>query len=179
MRFLTKSFLIVTTLFATVNVATAQIAQQPLTFWRYAGDKVQLQAALDCAIGRLRAATCIPGLDVSYDAAHWVRQDLPENMPGATGITSGGFNSTRIKLASDIATDDKRCQILIHEIVHVIRRDYGHPGPLGSMSYPVTNTTAIPRSRITPEDIGFICAKQNCQCFNPEPPVVPVVPVTT
>lgn len=150
-------------------IASTVSAEQPLTFWRYAGDPIQLQSAMDCALTRWHAATCLP-VDVSYYAAHWVRQDVPAGMGYFSGYTWGtSWSQQRIKLSSALTTDDARCQVLVHEIGHLLRRDYGHSTEDGSMSFGVTHVVASPRSRITVADLTDVCSKQPCTCFNPEP----------
>lgn len=140
---------------------------QPLTFWRYAGDPVVLQTALDCALTRWRAATCLP-IDVSYYAAHWVRTDLPENMNGKSGLAWGNnWSNIRIKFSASLSPFGA-CQVLVHEVGHVLRRNYGHPCPDGSMCFPVTHVMSAPPSRITEADLTLVCGAQPCACFNPE-----------
>lgn len=172
-----KLFLSFSALFLIAGTVSAQVApppSQPLTFFRYAGDQVVLQKALDCAIGRWRAATCLP-IDLSYAPAHWVRQDdvdnIATNVPGEhTGQTWGSsWNAQKIKLANTL-TEDASCQVLVHEIEHLISRSYNHSAVDGSMSFPVTHVIAQPRSRIMEVDLGRVCAKQPCGCFNPETP---------
>lgn len=151
-------------------LAASAAADQPLTFWRYGmPDQMRLQSALDCALARWRAATCLQ-LDVSYYAAHWVRFALPQDMPaGATGVTSGAsWNSMRIRLMSTLA-DESLCPMLTHEIGHVLRRNSGHSDEDGSMSYVVTHVVSSPTSRITAGDIDLVCSKQLCACAIPEP----------
>lgn len=146
------------------SAAHAQVPQ-PLTFWRYAGDPVVLQAALDCAIPRWRAATCLP-IDVSYYAAHWVRTDLQANMPnGLSGLAWGNnWSNIRIKFSMSL-TPEAACQVLVHEIGHVLRRNYGHPCPPFTMCHPATSTV---QSVISEADLNLVCAAQPCACFQPE-----------
>src|SRR5688572_13535119 len=66
----------------------------PLTFWWYAGNGAELRPALECALTRIRNATCLP-VDVSMDAHHWVRQRPPEDMMGRIGWTFGSWSSER------------------------------------------------------------------------------------
>jgi hypothetical protein len=144
--------------------ASVAHAQQPLTFWRYAGDPVVLQAALDCAIPRWRAATCLP-IDVSYYAAHWVRTDIQANMNGLSGLAWGNnWSNIRIKFSTSL-TPEAACQVLVHEIGHVLRRNYGHPCAPFTMCHPSTSTL---QSVISEHDLSLVCAAQPCACFNPE-----------
>lgn len=139
----------------------------PLTFWWYAGDPAVLAPALECALARIRAATCLP-VDVSFDAHHWVRQLPAADMGGRSGWTTGAWAGTRIKLSEALAADQV-CPVLIHEIVHVLRRSNAHPGPDGSMTFPVVHVHSAPVTRLVAYDLDAICAAQQCECFNPEP----------
>ncbi len=139
---------------------------EPLTFWWYAGDPAWLQPIIECALPRIRAATCLP-LDVSFDAAHWIRQDTPANMGQYGGLTSGTWTSARIKLRNTLS-EDARCPVLIHEIFHVLRRSDGHSTEDGSLSYTVTHIVAEPVSHITQGDLDLICARWPCGCQVPE-----------
>lgn len=151
-----------------VAPATAQ-APQPLTFWRYGmPDQWKLQQAMDCAIARWRAATCLP-IDVSYSPAHWIRfatsDDLPSN---ATAVTSGSsWNSMRIKMLNTLS-DTAMCPMLTHEMGHILRRNSGHSSEDGSMSYPTVHVVSS-TSKITEGDLDLVCNAQPCGCFNPEP----------
>lgn len=155
---------------AALLISSPALADQPLTFWRYAGgDQMALQRALDCAISRWRAATCLP-IDVSYDAAHWVRFAPDDQMGTNVGQTTAidGWNSQRIKLRASIAVNpDQTCQMLVHEMSHVLRRSYYHSDEDGSMSYAVTHVFSS-WSTITVGDLDAVCAKQPCGCFIPE-----------
>lgn len=154
-------------------LASAPVPAQPLTFWWWASahHENEVRDALDCALLRWRDATCIAGLDVSYDAAHWVRSVPPDQLGGRAGWTTGtSWNSTRIKLLESMPPDDM-CQVLTHEIgAHVLRRANTHlAGPDDAMIY---NPTSMPRGHITQEDIDAVCSKQDCGCQIPEPPPV-------
>lgn len=127
----------------------------PLTFWWYAGDPAVLRPAIECALQRVRAATCLP-VDVSFDAAHWVRQRPPEDMSGRMGWTTGTWAETRVKLV-DWADSQMACRLLVHEISHILRRSNQHVGEGGEGS-----------TKLLEPNLVAICAVQNCQCFNPE-----------
>lgn len=151
-------------------LAASASADQPLTFWRYGmPDQMRLQSALDCALARWRDATCLQ-MDVSYYAAHWVRWAYPADIPaGSTAVTSGAsWSSMRIRLLFSF-DDDTACQVLTHEIAHILRRNNGHSDEDGSMSFPVVHVVASPRSHITQGDLDAVCAKQPCACATPEP----------
>ncbi len=139
----------------------------PLTFWWYAGDPTVLRPALECALNRIRTATCLP-LDVSLDAQHWIRQKTDAEMGGRAGWTTGPWANTRIAL-KDSLQDYHWCPILTHEIVHVLRRSNAHPCPGRSMSSPDGVWSREPgASRINACDLEAICAAQDCGCYNPE-----------
>ncbi len=141
---------------------------QPLTFWWWAssGNENKVRDALDCALTRWRAATCIE-VDVSHYAAHWVRAVPAELLDGRAGWTTGSsWNSTRIRLLQSM-TPESMCMVLTHEIgAHVLRRSNAHPAQdNGSITY---NPTSLLRSHITQEDIDLVCARQDCGCAVPE-----------
>jgi hypothetical protein len=139
-----------------------------LHWWRYAGDPADLQAAMDCALNRWIAATGL-GIDISYVPNHWVRHDTTANMNGKSGYawTSDGWATSRIKL--DVALDaDHDCQVLVHELGHVLRKSGGHPGPDGSMCHPVTRVNSSPRSKILQADLDEVCAVRACSWQIPE-----------
>jgi hypothetical protein len=136
----------------------------PLSFWWY-GDDPTVESPLECALARVRAATCLP-VDVSFDAAHWVRRRAAADMGGRAGWTTGSWTAADVKISDSLAAS-QRCPVLTHEIVHILRRSNAHPGPDGSMTFPVVHTH-VPASRITAEDIAEICAVQTCGCANPE-----------
>jgi hypothetical protein len=121
---------------------------------------------MDCAIGRWRAATCLP-IDISYEAAHWIRFKAPEDMPGGVwGKTSGSsWNRTRIAISTAMIGDNWKCQVLAHEISHVLRRDNDHVGPRGDISATYLNVDSV----ISESDVTVVCERQDCLCFNPEP----------
>jgi hypothetical protein len=139
----------------------------PLTFWWWDTDPTLLRPAIECALDRIRATTCMPA-DVSFDAAHWVRHRSPEDMMGYSGRTTGSWDSVRISLSTSL-TSGQQCQVLLHEMVHTLRRNNNHPGVDGSMSYPTIHVTSSPISHITAGDLALICAVQTCGCQNPEP----------
>lgn len=152
-------------------LAGSASAQQPLTFSWYACDPHQIADALVCATERWRDATGLPIEIAYYGAAHWVRQDAPANLPpGAQAVTWGsatGWNEQRIKLATSLLDDFARCQILVHEMGHVLRRNYGHSTEDGSMSWPITHVYSS-QSGITAGDLALVCAKQPCLWQIPE-----------
>lgn len=134
----------------------------PLTFWWYAGDPAQLRPALECALERIRAATCLP-VDVSLDAHHWVRQKPPEAMGGRLGWTTGeSWDETRIAL-KDPMGPQTNCRVLTHEIAqHVLQRrnNDGHVAPIYQLSAPL---------------LERVCAIWPCGCMVPETEYNPVV----
>jgi hypothetical protein len=136
---------------------------QPLTWWRYAGDRLELQDALDCALARFRAATCLP-LDVSYDAAHWVRQDTQAGMPTPShlGYTWGSWNAARTKLRDDLSPQ-MACDVMAHEASHILRRSNGHVGTSASAN-PLPASPVL----IDAPTLDAVCALQPCTCYVPE-----------
>jgi len=143
----------------------------PLSFGRYGGgygrSAGELWEALECATGRWRAATCLDA-DLALMPETWARWLAPELMPnGATGWAGGPFNDARIKVSAG-AQPPTVCPVMVHEMGHVLRRDYSHPGPDGSMSFPVTHVFSEPVSRITQEDIDAVCDYWPCGCSHPE-----------
>jgi len=125
----------------------------PLTFWWWAGEGAELSPALECALQRIRSATCLP-LDVSFNAHHWVRQKSPEAMAGRNGWTTGAdWDSTRIALKAPMGPQTN-CRVLVHEIAqHVLRRRNDHAGA----TY-----------RLDADLLEAICARWDCGCFVPE-----------
>lgn len=131
----------------------------PLTFWWYAtGPDYQprVRAALECALGRWRAAAGLD-LDVSFNAHHWVRF---APLDGASGTTGGSWSSARIKLDTDMS-ERLDCPVLVHEICHLLRQDNGHVGEA------CMKPTYID-SHITAEDLNAVCSKRACTAFVPE-----------
>lgn len=150
-------------------------AADPLSFGRYGGgygrESSELWDALACASARWRAATCLD-VDLSLDPEGWARWLAHELMPAvgsgtATGYVSGPFNDTRIRINAS-AHPDKICPTMVHEMGHVLRRDYGHSYEDGSMSFPVTHVFSEPVSGITQADIDAVCDYWVCGCSNPE-----------
>jgi hypothetical protein len=130
-----------------------------LTFWWWAGDGAQLRPALECAIERIRNATCLP-VDVSFDAHHWVRQKPPESMGGRLGWTTGSWGSTRIALKAPMGPQTN-CRVLTHEIAeHVLRRRNDHAGDEQFV--------------LTAQLLEAVCSVQDCRCFVPETQANPV-----
>jgi hypothetical protein len=124
----------------------------PLTFWWWAGDGAQLRPALECALERIRAATCLP-VDVSLDAHHWVRLKPPEQMGGRVGWTTGAWDNARISLKTPMGPMSN-CRVLVHEIAqHVLRRRNDHAGASLMLD------SALLES---------VCSVQDCRCFKPE-----------
>lgn len=135
-------------------VGTGGLNPNPLTFWWHAGDAQQLRPALECAITRIRNATCLP-IDVSIDAHHWVRQKPAAEMGGRVGWTTGTWDEARIALQT-VMGPNTNCRVLTHEIAqHVLQRrnDDGHVAPL---------------LRLSAELLERICTVHPCGCFNPE-----------
>jgi hypothetical protein len=125
-------------------------------------------ATMQCAIERINAAACL-GLDMNLSrTGHMVRWGAPDEMPnGSSGYVMGdSWSKQYIRLRIDMP-EHHRCPVLVHEMIHVLRRSYSHPGPPESMTNPVTSAS---RSKITAGDLALICAKQACGCFNPETP---------
>jgi len=130
------------------------LSAQPLTFWMYAGgDRDKLTRALNCALDRVRWATCLP-LDVSYYAAHWVRWYPASLMGGRYGWLTGEWNAGRIRLLDD-QDEEQDCDTLTHEIAqHLLRRSNGHVGAVYGLHE---------------ELLTAVCAVQPCTCLVPEP----------
>lgn len=125
----------------------------PLTFWWYAADPAEVRPAIECALERIRAATCLP-VDISLDAAHWVRQRTAESMGGRLGWTTGSsWDSTRIALKT-LMGPQTNCRVLVHEIAqHVLRQANDHAGATYRLDQPL---------------IDSICEVQDCGCSVPE-----------
>jgi hypothetical protein len=134
-------------------------AGEPLTFWWWNGDPTVLRPTLECALERIRAATCLP-VDVSFDAAHWVRQKPAADMGGRAGWTTGAsWSATRIALLEGI-DGGYACGVLTHEIAqHTLRRRNDH-----AAGYSEANKRKLYEGLLTE-----ICEVQTCGCFNPEP----------
>lgn len=144
----------------------ASTASAQDTFW-YEGNAAVLVPALQAALLRYRAATCLP-LDVSLVAMHTLRLSPAAQMGGRSGWTTGPtWASADIKLL-DTLTTAQLVPVLMHELSHLLRESNDHPGPDGSFSYSAVHVVAEPRSHITPTDLVLICAKQPCGCFVPE-----------
>jgi len=125
----------------------------PLTFWWYAGDPTVLRPVIECALERIRAATCLP-VDVSMDAHHWVRQ---KELAGLAGQTTGAsWDSTRIALLTGI-DGNYACNVLVHEIgQHVLRRRNDHVQPSSATQ------------KLHADLLTSICEVQDCGCYVPE-----------
>lgn len=132
---------------------TATANPNPLTFWWYEGNPQELRPALECALTRIRNATCLP-VDVSFDAHHWVRQKPPEDMAGHVDWTTGdSWYATRTALVTNMGPNSN-CRALTHAIAqHVLRRSNSHLGAPW---------------RIDADLIAGICAVQACGCSVPE-----------
>ena len=126
----------------------------PLTFWWYAADPAVVRPVIECALERIRAATCLK-VDVSFDAWHWVRQKALGG--GLAAQTTGdSWDSTRIALLTGI-DGNYACNVLVHEVAqHVLRRSNTHVQPSGA-------TAGLHEDLVT-----AICEVQDCPCFNPE-----------
>lgn len=148
---------------ATVQEYTGTVGlnPNPLTFWWHAGDPAQLRPALECALQRIRAATCLP-VDVSFDAHHWVRQKPPEAMGGRIGWTTGNsWLSTRIALKAPMGPQSN-CRVLTHEIAeHVLRSRNDHAGEEPFI--------------LTAQLLESICSVRDCRCFVPETEANPIL----
>jgi hypothetical protein len=126
----------------------------PLTFWWWKGNPQELRPALECALTRVRNATCLD-VDVSFDAHHLVSQKAGADMPpGQVGHTGGSsWYDTRIDLQAQMGPNSN-CRTLVHEIAqHVLRRSNSHVGAPW---------------RIDADLLTAICSVQDCKCFNPE-----------
>ncbi len=133
------------------------------------GDPTVLRPAIECALTRVRSATCLP-VDVSLDALHLVRTKTPEQIGNRAGWTVGPWDMARISLRSDLQSYHW-CPILTHEIIHVLRRSNAHPCPGRSMSAPDGVWSKEPGgSRIMTCDLEQICAVQGCACMVAEVP---------
>lgn len=144
----------------------------PLGFWIYgssvSGDKTRgdLLVALECAVERWRAATCLD-INVDMTGPGFVRWRHADELAPNVAQTLTPYSASRIQI-SDGKPLDFTCPVLIHEMGHVLRRSPSHPGPDGSMSFPMTRVTSSPVSRITADDLNAVCAVQPCGCFVPE-----------
>lgn len=150
------------------------LGQAPYSFGLYGSAntdgrlKDELWRALEIALTRWRNATCLP-LDLSLEGAVQARwqhgDDMPNNYDGLAGQPwmAGGY----IQMAADLSAN-KVVPVLIHEIGHHLRKHGGHPGPDGSMSWPVTHVNSEPVSKILQYDVSAVCAKHTCGCQVPE-----------
>jgi len=141
-----------------------------LSFGRYGGlrDAGELWYGLEKAAKRWETAACL-GVDVAIYPETWVRWRVAADMPpGATGLASGPFDDARIHIA-DTMPAEALIPALVHEMGHILRRNYGHPCEDGSMSWPVVHVFTPPPSRITECDLARVCAVQDCGCQFPEP----------
>lgn len=122
-----------------------------LTFWYWAARPNVIVPALECALARVRAATCLP-VDISFDARVWVRERPAADLAPRIGQSVSG--NTRI-VVSDQATNP--CNVLTHEIgQHVLRARADHVD--GDINY------------LSPNLVAAICARHTCGCQNPETP---------
>ncbi len=102
-------------------MGTISADPNPLSFWWYAGDPKILRPALECALTRIRQASC-----------------LPVNIR-----TTGTWASTRIRVL-DTYDAAWSCRILVHEIgEHLLRKDNGHTGNPGNTRLVEPLLTAI------------------------------------
>lgn len=126
-----------------------------LTFGHWADNPAVIGPALECALSRIRAATCLP-VDVSLDAWHWVRQRPQSYMPGLTGRTTGqSWDELRINVLDTLPTGPA-CRALLHEIAeHALRRKNDH-------------AVSSSNSRLNAVLVESICQVQDCPCQNPE-----------
>jgi hypothetical protein len=147
------------------QIAQALSSPSTLKWWRYAGDVVELQDALDCGLQRWAEATCM-SIDISYYPNHWMRQDTAANMNGFSGFasTTDGWATSRIKL-EDSMEAEKRCQVAVHEIGHVLRKSGTHPCGTNTMC---NSSTSVANSKISQPDLNLVCAKYECLCQIPE-----------
>jgi hypothetical protein len=142
--------------FLVAFVGTVTGSASPFTFWWYATAAEHIPAAreaLECALSRIRAATCLP-VDVSFDAHHWVRIRPVADMAvyGHTGGSS--WASTRISIREDASVP---CNTLVHEIGHhLLRRRNDHVAP------------AQPSTGLHEALLTEICNRHDCRCFTPE-----------
>ena len=148
-------FAALTAMALVLTTALPAAADQPFTFWMYGGgDRDKLTRALNCALLRIRTATCIAAVDVSYYAAHWVRYYPRADMGGRYGWTTGTWDSARIRIADD-QDEGQDCDVLVHEIgQHLLRRRNDHILPIYALHDAL---------------LTDVCSIQPCQCFVPEP----------
>lgn len=146
------------------------VQAEPLTWWRWTGDQQVLQATLDCALPRWRAATCLP-IDVSYYPSHWVRQWSAQKFTdsgfeGHVEHSWGSWSTAQTAVLEDMSTAGT-CVTFMHSLSHILRKSNSHIGEMGGISYAAIRlepTINGPASHITDADIDAVCAVQNCQC---------------
>jgi hypothetical protein len=150
---------------------TAQPLVYPLGFGRYAGSsagrtKGELWGHIECAVNRIVDATCLP-IYIDSRGPNYVRWNDNDELNGSTGRALTPWSASRIHVNESLE-EERVCTILVHEIIHVLRRSTGHGGLDGAMSYPVVHFITPPVSKITAGDINSICAVQDCTCAVPE-----------
>jgi hypothetical protein len=134
----------------------------PLTYGVWQANAATLLPGLECALTRIRAASCLP-VDYSMDAWHWIRWAPKAQMNGHVGWTLGNWESNRTRIIDDALYYDPSgaylCDILTHEIiVHSLARTNSHIGP----SWPMRiNEAYLTRACETQAGLGIECA-----CFN-------------
>jgi hypothetical protein len=150
-----RRLVLVLAVFCCAFVGVVQGNSNPYTFWWYATPAESIPAvreAVECALVRLRAATCLP-FDVSFDAHHWVRIRYTADM-SVYGHTGGTWASTRISIREDSSSP---CNILVHEVGHhLLRRSNYHVEP------------QAPSAGLHEALLTSICLLHDCGCFNPE-----------
>lgn len=132
------------------------------------GEMSEMWGVMNCALTRVRRATCLDADLTLNTIEHRIRWAPDEEMPnGSSGYISGSnWDQQRIRLRWSMP-ETHRCPVLTHEIIHALRKSYSHPCPEFSMSYPVTSAS---QSKITQCDLDIICAKYDCGCQVPESP---------
>lgn len=146
------------------NDVEKSLAPPQLTWFRWTGDQHVLQDGIDCALGRLRAATCL-NIDVSYEPAHWFRLKPQSGMPNPSllGYSWGAnFGVAQSMIREDLAPQ-KMCDVMVHEASHLLRRSNGHVGT-GASADPLPPAPVL----IDAPMLDAICALQSCGCFVPE-----------
>lgn len=126
-----------------------------ITFGHYDDDPNVIVPALECALDRIRQATCLP-VETSDDGQHWVRQQPKSYMQKLSGRTTGrSWDNLTISILDTLPVPNT-CRMLVHEIgEHVLRRSNDH-------------AVSSSNSKLNAVLIESICQVQDCPCQNPE-----------
>lgn len=157
-----------------IGQARQALATYPLGFYRYATSggrtRGELFEMMECAIVRIRAATGLMHLDFDMEGPNYIRWQLASELAPSNALAISPWSAARIQMSDSTSYDAEGiCTTLVHEIFHVLRRSGSHPGPDGSLSYPVTHLISEPHSKITAWDINAVCAVQaGCTLNVPE-----------